>query len=78
MGHLPNRSKAMGSNLTLVKFYCLVYFSDHHSLLTRIIIGLAFRNPHAGMERLSLMRMVDTEDRVPRYLLAPKMSDGNR
>jgi hypothetical protein len=54
MGHLPNRNMAMGSNPTLVHFYYLVYFSDLHFLFTRIIIGLALRNPHAGVKRLTL------------------------
>jgi hypothetical protein len=62
MGHLPNRSKAMGSNTTIVHFCYLVYFSDLHFLLIRIIIWLVFRtsialrNPHAGVERLTLRR----------------------
>jgi hypothetical protein len=37
MEHLPNRSRVIGSNSTLLHFYYLVYFSDLHFLLTRII-----------------------------------------
>jgi hypothetical protein len=50
MAHWPNKIKAMGSNSTLMHFYYLVYFSDLHFLLTRVIIGLAHMNPHAGVE----------------------------
>jgi hypothetical protein len=52
MGHLPKRSRSIDSNPTLVHFYYLVCFSDLHFLLSRIIIGLAFRNPHGGIDRL--------------------------
>jgi hypothetical protein len=54
MEHLPNKCRAMGSNFILVHFYYLVYSSDLHFLLTKITIGLAHRNPHAGVERLTL------------------------
>jgi hypothetical protein len=59
MEYLPNRSRTMGSNPTLVHCYYMMYFSDLHFLLTRIIIGLAFRNPHAGVERLTLRSTID-------------------
>jgi hypothetical protein len=78
MRHLPNRSKAMDSHPTLVHFYYLVYFSDFHFLLTRLIIGLAFRNPHVGVEILTVRRMIDSQDRVPCHSLAPEMSDRNK
>jgi hypothetical protein len=79
MGHLPNRSRARGSNPTLVHFYYLVCFSDLHFLLTRTISGLAFRNLHAGVERLlTLRRTVDSEDRVACHMLAPGTRDKNR
>jgi hypothetical protein len=55
-----------------------VYFSNLRFLLTRIIIGLAFRNPHTGVKRLTLRGMVDLQNRVPCHSLAPETSDGDR
>jgi hypothetical protein len=74
----------MGSNPTLVHFHYLAYFSDLHFLLIRIIIGIAFRtsialrSPHAGVERLTLRRTIDSHNRVPCHLIAPETCDGNR
>jgi hypothetical protein len=81
---MPNKSKAMGSNPTRVHFHYLVYFSDLHFLLIRIIIGLAFgpvmpsaipMQRCAKMERLTLRKKIDSQDRVPCYLLAVEMPD---
>jgi hypothetical protein len=74
----------MASNPTLMHFYYLAYFSDLRFLLIWIIIRLAFetsiafRKAHAGVERLTLRRTVDSQDWVPYHLLAPETSDGNR
>jgi hypothetical protein len=70
----------MGSYPTLVHFHYLAYFLDLCLSLIRIIIGIAFRtstafrNPHAGVKRLTLRRMVDLEDRIPCHLLALETS----
>jgi hypothetical protein len=77
MEHVPNKSKATGSNPTVVHFYYLMYFSDLCFLLTRIIIGLAFRNLYAVLKRLTFKRMADLQDWVPCSSLAPQMSDRN-
>jgi hypothetical protein len=55
-----------------------VYFSYLHFLLTRVKIGLAFKNPHIGMERLTLRRKVDSQDRIPWHTLAPGVYNGKR
>jgi hypothetical protein len=77
MGHMPNRSKAMGLNPTLLYFHFLVYLSELCFLLIRII-GLDFRYPCAGVERQTLRKTVDLQDRVPCQSLAPETSDRNR
>jgi hypothetical protein len=83
-GHLPNRSKVIGSNPTLVHLYLLAYFSDPNFLFLRIKIGLAFgtniafRNSCAEVEKQTLRRMADLQDRVPCHSLAPETSDRNR
>jgi hypothetical protein len=68
----------MVSNPMVVQSYPMVYFFDLRVFLTLIIILLAFRKPHAGVERMTLRRMADLQDWGTVPLVALETSGRNR